>query len=158
MNIKRGLFRLWLVLSVLWIVAVGFMSWESIQRDEWWSGDPNVFADLPVHCENASGSADVDYYRREAPEPWNAYRTPGSACWYSEHRFRQLFPSYNSISHAKLSEMLYQNLGWEMARSSDKYDRTKSAAMTAFIPPAFTFVIGAALVWAFSGFARPKQS
>ncbi|MBY5440666.1 hypothetical protein [Rhizobium leguminosarum] len=156
MNIRRGFFRLWLVLSVIWIVAVGLIGWEPIRRDQWWSADPNPFADSPVRCENATGTANVDYTRRNAPEPWNAYRTPGYACWYPEGRFRTLFPSYNAVSHAKLTEMLYQNLGWEQATDSDKFIRTKPVALFAFVPPVASLIIGAAFVWAFSGFSRPK--
>ncbi|MBX5001456.1 hypothetical protein [Rhizobium lentis] len=117
------------------MIVVAFFSWEVVRRDEWWSGDPDIYADLPVRCENVKGTADVDYALREAPEPWNAYRTPGFACWYTEHRFRQLFPSYASISHAKLGEMLYENLGWESVKDRDKFERTKPLLMGAFLPP-----------------------
>jgi hypothetical protein len=30
-----GLFRLWLILSVLWIAAVAFQTWRDIPRDDW---------------------------------------------------------------------------------------------------------------------------
>jgi hypothetical protein len=38
LRVARGLFRLWLVLSVLWIGGVGIVAWL-----EWPSGDKAVF-------------------------------------------------------------------------------------------------------------------
>ncbi|NEH32651.1 hypothetical protein [Rhizobium ruizarguesonis] len=158
MNIKRGLVRMWLVLSVIWIVAAIFISWESIKLDEWWSDDPNVYADLPVPCDKARGTEGRDYSQRPAPEPWNAVRNPGSACWYGEDKFRILFSFYDGDSHGKVSKMLYGELGWEPAEGNDKFLRTKPVVMTALIPPLLAYAVGTAFVWAFSGFARPKQS
>jgi hypothetical protein len=31
----RGFFRLWLVLSILWVAAVAFQTWRDIPRDDW---------------------------------------------------------------------------------------------------------------------------
>ena len=41
MRIARGLFRLWLVLSVLWIAGVGIVTWQWLPADKIiWPGDP----------------------------------------------------------------------------------------------------------------------
>ncbi|PDT05137.1 hypothetical protein CO666_05770 [Rhizobium chutanense] len=154
MNIKRGLFRLWLVLSIIWIAVFVFISWDSIERDEWWSGDPDIYADLPVPCGKARGTEGKDYSQRLAPEPWNTVRNPGSACWYPERKFRALFPFYNGNSHGKVSKMLYDELGWEPAEGGDKFLRTKPVVLAALLPPLLVLAVGSALVWAFSGFAR----
>jgi hypothetical protein len=40
LQVARGLFRLWLVLSVLWIGGAGVVTWRDFQRNE-----------LPSYCE-----------------------------------------------------------------------------------------------------------
>ena len=34
LRVARGLFRLWLVLSVLWIVGVGVVTWRTFPANE----------------------------------------------------------------------------------------------------------------------------
>jgi len=41
LRVARGLFRLWLVLSVLWIAGVGIVTWQWLPVDKIiWPGDP----------------------------------------------------------------------------------------------------------------------
>jgi hypothetical protein len=35
LRVARGLFRVWLVLSVLWIGGVGVVTWRTFPADEW---------------------------------------------------------------------------------------------------------------------------
>ena len=35
LRVARGLLRLWLVLSVLWIGGVGTITWPNVQLDDW---------------------------------------------------------------------------------------------------------------------------
>ena len=44
LRIARGLFRLWLVLSVLWIGGVGYVTWKNFPESEWVST-----CDLPAN-------------------------------------------------------------------------------------------------------------
>jgi hypothetical protein len=39
-RVARGLFRLWLVLSVLWIGGVGVMTWRTFPIDTWRAAPP----------------------------------------------------------------------------------------------------------------------
>jgi hypothetical protein len=41
LRVARGLFRLWLVLSVLWIGGVGVVTWQTFPED-WGANDPIV--------------------------------------------------------------------------------------------------------------------
>lgn len=156
MNIKRGLFRLWIVVSFLWVVLIVGLSWSDIRRDRWlaeeawWDSDP--LADLPVRCEEARGSATIDYRIEDAPEPWNRVREPSKACWYSEERFRTLWPEYSVLEHVDLSLKLYRSLGWEPEFARDPFDHTKRAAAFALIPPIAMLFVGSLFVWALSGF------
>jgi hypothetical protein len=51
MKWQRGLFRLWLVLSVCWIVAVGAFTWATLPADEevagWARDDSKALPPLP---------------------------------------------------------------------------------------------------------------
>jgi hypothetical protein len=33
LQVARGLFRLWLVLSVLWVAGVGYLTWQTFPKD-----------------------------------------------------------------------------------------------------------------------------
>ncbi|WP_160010717.1 hypothetical protein [Rhizobium sp. 18055] len=162
MNIKRGLFRLWIVVSFLWVAAVGFMGWQEISKDRWWIGNPwyeaDLIADLPVRCEQARGAKGTDYAVRHAAEPWNRYRDPPQACWYTEDRFRALWPEYKDLAFATVSADLYRTLGWSPRFDGDRFLRTRPIAYFAFIPPLVVMIIGCLFVWAVSGFARQKTS
>jgi len=37
----RGLLRLWLILSLIWIGGVAFQTWRDIPRDDWVQSDVN---------------------------------------------------------------------------------------------------------------------
>ena len=42
LRVARGLFRLWLVLSVLWIGGVGVATWRDFADKKPWLNDPIV--------------------------------------------------------------------------------------------------------------------
>ena len=42
LRVARGLFRLWLVLSVLWIGGVGVVTWRTFPEEPWGLHDPVV--------------------------------------------------------------------------------------------------------------------
>ena len=50
MRIGRGIFRLWVVASVLWVLFVGIMTWQKWPLDYWTiPGEGPVFAlDAPI--------------------------------------------------------------------------------------------------------------
>jgi hypothetical protein len=70
MNWRRGLFRLWIVGSVLFVIAVAFVSYSDIKR-EFNAAGLSKFVLLPVLCGDARGVAGKDYTTKEgvvAPE------------------------------------------------------------------------------------------
>jgi hypothetical protein len=158
MNIKRGLFRLWVVLTLLWVVGVAFVGGGNITSDTAWGGQPwlaDPIAAFPVLCSDYRGKQGADFQVKRAFEPWNEYRQPSQACWYDAAKFRQLWPEYKDLSDNEVMDKLYTRLDWYHA-SFDPLYNTKVVLMKALIPPAVIFVIGFLFVWAFSGFARPK--
>jgi hypothetical protein len=161
LNIKRGLFRVWLVMTIVWIALVMVLSWDQIARDKAWIGvgpwENDRLSYLPVRCEDARGAATTDYERREPQEPWNQYRDIKQACFYDQERYRQLWPEYADLDHKALEESLYERLGWETQIVEDPLSRTKTAATVAFGPPMLILVFGTAILWAFAGFRRPEK-
>jgi hypothetical protein len=47
LRVARGLFRLWLVLSVLWVVGVGVVTWHTFPWLPEWATLPSI-CDLPA--------------------------------------------------------------------------------------------------------------
>jgi hypothetical protein len=63
LRIARGLFRLWLVLSVLWIGGVGYVTWPAF--------DPAKLAATKEHPY--TGYFDPDAYLEDRPQPTRWY-------------------------------------------------------------------------------------
>lgn len=62
-RVARGLFRLWLVLSVLWIAGVGVVTWQTFPEEPWGLHDPIVEeTDLTAPSKRPSGAFDPDKY------------------------------------------------------------------------------------------------
>ena len=162
MNVRRGLFRLWLVASLLWVAAITAIGWGEVSKDRWITGDPfwesSALAALPVRCEDARGVANVDYKSDPAVEPWNRYLSPSNACWYDEARFRVLWPEYADMKHFDLSRQLYKSLGWSQTFEGDRYERTKRVAIVALAPPLAVLLVGSLIFWAFAGFRRSPHA
>src|SRR5215468_9908976 len=79
MNWRRGLFRLWIVGSVLFVLAVAFVSYSDIKAQ--FDDTKRLFEDLerlPVFCGDARGVAGTDYTTRKGqdPGPWDTYAKP----------------------------------------------------------------------------------
>jgi hypothetical protein len=76
LRVARGLFRLWIVCSVLFVIVVAVRGYSEIKAlYEVWPGEPLV----PQLCGEARGVGGVDYSTSEGqPGPWDDYakRTP----------------------------------------------------------------------------------
>jgi hypothetical protein len=99
MNWRRGLFRLRIVGTALFVIAVAFISYSKIKKQ---------FRDIglqayertgefivPQLCGTSRGVAGTDYatqIRKEGPGPWDAYAKPNffDNCWYEMSKFRPL--------------------------------------------------------------------
>ena len=102
MNWRRGLFRLWLVFSALFIVAITVLALPSV-RNEFerarlplqWPGHLLV----PADCTKARGKIGVDYEQL------------GQLCWYKMEQFRAQFPEYNGLTDDDLSNRAFNKAG-----------------------------------------------
>ena len=73
MNVRKGTFRLWVVLSVLFVIAIAVISYSDIHtefRNAYTDWDADFakyggYSLLPVDCEHAKGTLGIDYERND---------------------------------------------------------------------------------------------
>ncbi len=109
MNIRRGLFRVWLVASVLFVLCIAGFSYNGIRQEfknastDWdaevrkWGG----YMLLPVDCSAARGTSGASY----------EVGKDDGLCWYKVEEFRRLYPEYKDVQNGSLSEKLYAKVG-----------------------------------------------
>jgi hypothetical protein len=156
MNWRRGLFRLWIVGSALFVIAVAVFSYSDIEAQFNAAPPPppqGFEIVVPQLCKDARGDAGTDYTTQKGqnPGPWDKYAKPNpyDDCWYTMSKFRPLYPEYNNLSDYELSQMLYG------IRVRPWATLGMWASIAVGIPLA-VLVVGASLVWAFSGFAAKR--
>jgi len=124
LRVARGLFRLWLVLSVLWIGAVGIVTWRTFPVDDWFVPDPIVPGSTADICSTAKNAEQCsDLLRAGGKNPIAAYDL-----------------NLNWDRHG---------LSWI---DKERREAIQFASIVALVPPAFVLALGSALVWAFKGF------
>ncbi|MGO8468353.1 hypothetical protein AB9F45_27720 [Rhizobium leguminosarum] len=155
MNIKRGLFRLWLVLSIIYMAAAYFITWPGIRAEfekaefkAATAGDPIL---VPTLCANARGT-EKDFSREKFPTEQNPFDT----CWYEMPKFRALYPEYKDLSDDALSDKLYTKMSLPFKHEPEPrpWEYLGNISAFAFGIPMLCLAIGSAFVWAFSGFSR----
>jgi hypothetical protein len=155
-NVGRGLFRLWLVGTVLWAIFAGVNIWQAAQWD--WEGAG--FFLLPPIIVLIIGVSLVWTFRRGLFRLWVVAAVlwavgAGSAAWY-------LYPK------PELDWVPPEVPPWEQGEHRDPWERASgskpediaqnqreaivAAALVGLLPPIVVLVVGAAFVWAFRGF------
>ena len=146
MNWRRGLFRLWIVGSALFVLAVAFVSYGDIKKEFDAAALMDEIKDyeqlVPVLCADARGAAD--------------FIGVNDNCWYAMSKFRRLYPEYNDLSDNELTRKLYTARGVEFHDLPKPWVTLGTWAGIAFSIPLVVLVLGASLVWAFSGFAATR--
>jgi hypothetical protein len=157
MNIKRGFFRIWVVGSAFYVLAVGALFFGDIEKEfkdaalsQEWEGTGTLL--VPVMCKEARGKDKEDY---DSGGPWNKYRDE-PICSYKETDFRRLFPEYNDLSSQDLAVKTYRNIGAEI-RMARPWQELLTASGIAFGVPLAVLFVGASLGWAFRGFRETRR-
>jgi hypothetical protein len=147
LNVRKGLFRLWIVCSVLFVAVVCLMSYSSI-RDEFRFANTDYdaidkelggYSLLPTDCTKARGVQDSDY------------SVTDNLCWYRTADFRRLYPEYKDLNDKALSEKLYEKAGQPLKQFHPWASVAKTAGV-AFGVPLIVLLLGWSLIWALSGF------
>ena len=166
MNWRRGLFRLWIVGSVLFVIAVAFVGYSEIKKEFDETAlqhylEANTELLVPVLCGEARGVAGTDYTTQQDrdPGPRDAYAKPNpfDNCWYSMSKFRPLYPEYKDLSDKELSSKLYASRGVPIRDLPNLWVTLGVWAGIAFGIPLVVLILGSSLVWAFSGFAAKRR-
>ena len=144
MNWRPGLFRLWIVGSVLFVIAVAFISYADIKAE--FASAAAIWPDeilVPVLCANARGVAEADYIKR------------GDYCWYAMSIVRRLYPEYKDLSDNVLMRKAYAVRGIAIP-TPNPWATLGMWVAVAFGIPLVVLILGSSLVWAFSGFAAKR--
>jgi hypothetical protein len=165
MNWRRGLFRLWIIGTALFVIAVAVISYSDIKAEfdavalgEEWDASPFEIV-VPQLCGEARGVVGVDYATdRRAPNFFDRFDEPNSSdtCWYAMSKFRPLYPEFKNMSDRELSRMLYTDRGIPIRIPSPWFTLGTWAGIASGVPLA-VLILGASLVWAFSGFAVTRS-
>jgi hypothetical protein len=142
LNVRRGLFRLWLICSVAWVATFSYIGYQEFRavRDAWHAPSWEVL--LPTDCSVARGVQGTDFENHEGH------------CWYSMPKFRTFFPEYRDLSDDDLANKLYTRLG-VLPVDRSGFKELRQAGLIAVGVPLVVLVLGWALIWAISGFRGP---
>ena len=161
MNIKRGLFRLWAIFTVVFAGIVLVISADSLHREFKKVYSPSPWKDLavllvPTDCNTARGKKPTaeEFLDPPATFPKNAdYTTEkdNPYCWYELPKFRTLYPEYKDLSDDELSDKLYAKAGLP-TEHPHPWSLLGNTLLFALGPPILLLVFGRALLWAISGF------
>jgi hypothetical protein len=141
------MFRLWVVGSVVFVVAVAVFSYAGIREEfriantDWdaMAKEAGGVSLVPVFCSDARGVAGQDY------------TTSNDLCWYGMDSFRKQYPEYKDVNDKVLSEKLYVKVGQPL-QHLHPWRKVMAATAVAFGYPLAVFILGYSLSWAFAGF------
>jgi hypothetical protein len=141
-NWGRGFFRLWLLASMIFIVAVAVVASRDIDSQFENLDLPGVVGPtakfVPARCDQARGVMGKDF------KPGTA--SPG-VCWYELSSFRPRYPEYDRLSNSDLEAQQYAAAG--RARPAARLLNWLAIAIGV---PFFTLILGTAMGWALAGF------
>jgi hypothetical protein len=152
---------LWIVGSALFVLALAFVSYSEIKKqfDETalmrrMEDDPLL---VPQLCGDARGVAGTDYsIENSTPLRENGKPNVFATCWYEIPKFRPLYPEYKDVSDKELLRKLYADHGVPIRDPANPWKTLGAWASIAFGIPLAVLVLGASLVWAFSGFSAKQ--
>jgi hypothetical protein len=165
MNLRRGFFRLWLVFSVLFVIATAVVFFPDVKSEfekaaEWspppgeWSPPPGDLL-VPVECSaDLRGKSGDDY------EVLN-YSDGRDRCWYEFPKFRVLYSEYKGLTDDELSDRLYKKAGiptttprlYKKATPATPWTSVLKAVGIAIGVPLIVLALGSAIGWSFAGFS-----
>lgn len=147
MNIRRGLFRLWMVLSVVWAIVVGLIFFDEIRN-------PYLPEANYLYVEGANEILKIPDFnsRYEMRKTMTEITFPNNVSLFTS------LADPTEKMKAKVPEFLIAYVEPRQAETDAKrLAKVEMALSVALIPIAVIFALGGALVWAFSGFSRKPE-
>jgi hypothetical protein len=125
LRVAHGLFRLWLLLTVVWVAWVGLLLWnarpEPPPRECKGAVDISECMDRLLQAGNNPFGRNFNCYDGSTPERG----LPSCRTYFAT--------IYEEVSAQRRTHLIF-------------------AAWAVLLPPALVFLVGAALIWAFRGF------
>lgn len=149
MNIKRGLFRLWLVLSIGWIALTGSDFYDRMK---------SPYIPLQVYRYIPESKTFIPHVDETDPMKWLASAETRKMVEFPNSMILYI-PSQLSDEATKALGRRFQEefvLSRNAEVSAKRQEYIWQLVQAAFGPPIAVFLVGMALVWAFSGFTRTK--
>jgi hypothetical protein len=178
MNLRRGFFRLWLVLAALFVIATAVVSFPDVKSEfKKAAADADFVPDVPVACTDARGKIGGDYLRDPSPPPQAppspptadkdpfadlrasspGYEARDNNCWYSINKFRPLYPEYKDLTDDQVSDRLYEKAGFPRIPPASPWTLLSKVIGIAIGVPLIILAIGSALGWSFGGFFSEQK-
>ncbi|WP_313060165.1 hypothetical protein [Agrobacterium cavarae] len=149
----RGLFRVWIVLTALWFIAVGVTMRESIADPYVNWGGFDMVRDTPNYLEQDDASF-ILYKGLAEKKVFTEYEIESEGLWPTSFFFLNTVPEEKAQKEIK--ELMPRVVATQTAMIRKKrWETLQEAAMMALSPPTCTLVLGLVLRWALIGF-RPK--
>lgn len=144
MNLRRGLYRLLAVFTLLWFIFVGSMFFGVLQK-EFVKASLNFPGEilLPMQPSQVRGSEGADYTCDSAEGP--------NACWYRLSTFRILFPEYKDLGEKELSDKMYPAAGIER-HPAEPWQMLWRVLLVALALPVLLLILGELVAWIYRGF------
>lgn len=159
-NWRKGLFRLWVVVSILWVGAVTPIMWRDLQNSveqiHWhyfgqWRFD-RILVPLPLKALD-----ECKHVARAFSESDHA--------WILLEQFRECYPQYSDIPDRELSKRLYEKYhaavpaaaAQAMAgrqKQTDVWLRFAVSLSAIAAPPVLCLLLGVSCFWVARGFRR----
>lgn len=178
MNINRGLFRVWLVLSAIFIFGTLTVSYNEIvyefkNKYAAWKPPTDATALIPSDCKIARGvKSEFDSAQLNALNDANARlaasgnKEPVAAikkydyfksrddiyCWYELSKFREQFPEYNDLSDKEISDAAYTKAFGLIAPNYDPWGLLLKTILFSIAVPLGFLILGWSALWAIAGF------
>jgi hypothetical protein len=159
MNIRRGLFRLWLISAGFFILCVAWFCapevWDEFDRVSTVPDLSRLSAPaLPFPCDKARGELGSDYIKSEERGPRLFYGGKSvETCWMGLSKMRSLYPEYNDLSNEELSLRVYKKAGLP---ARPWFILLKVSAVVVFVPLA-VLGMGVSILWTVAGFSQPAR-
>jgi hypothetical protein len=144
MNWRRGFFRLWVLGSALFVIAMAISNYAEIKHQ---FDLGNFEPDVPVLCSDARGVEGTDF---SSNPPWEEGK---DSCWYTLSKFRPLYPEYKDLSDEDLIFELYKKRGFSSIQHlTNPWMTLLTDIGIAFGVPLIVLILGTTLAWVLSGF------
>jgi hypothetical protein len=148
MNIRRGLFRLWIIFACLFVIAVGVASSYPIRREFEKAGEAKA---ILTRIER-EGILIVPCFHR-GKRPFDVLQ-PNGRYGYDIPKFRAQHPEYRDLDEDRLLDRLCDEAGINMKMPFTPWTKVMEAGAIAVGVPVAVLILGWASLWAYAGF-RP---